>query len=339
MATLGTSYVTLADVVARTTPDGSIARDIASRVTRTNSLLQYLQFKEGNKPDGNQIVQATKLPTVGYILYNKAPTSSKGQTAQVTDNVGTLKTYSDIDVELARTNNYDAGWRASEDMLFAEAMSQQFASDLVYANTATAAEKFNGLAQKYATVSTVRNNFGYYMINGGGSGSDNTSIWICSLGPDGLYGLYGKGGTAGMTMKDLGIKQKADKDSNLMDVYRTEFRWEVGIQVKRPGACVRICNIDKSNLTGETNAADLSTLIQRGMSLLEPGLGQVVVLCNRTVKAWLRIQASKETTLGLHDIQDTFGKPILAVDGAPILQMDAITNAEATISGTFQSDI
>ena len=60
---------------------------------------------------------------------------------------------------------------------------------------------------------------------------------------------------------------------------------------------------------------------------------------NRTTKAWLSIQASKETTLGLHSIEDTLGAKITAFHGIPILQMDAITNAEATISGTFQSDI
>jgi len=339
MATIGTNYTTLADIVARTEPEGSISRDIAMRVARTNEILQYLPFKEGNKPDGNQIVQAVKLPTVGYIKINKAVTKSKGQTNQVTDNVGVLKTYSDIDVELAKMNNYDSGWRASEDMLFVEAMNQQFASDLVYSNIATTPEKFQGLTPRRATPDTARNNDGYYMISGGGSGSDNTSIWVMSLGMDGVYGIYGKGGTAGMTMKDLKEKQAADRDGSLMDVFRTEFRWEVGLQLKRPGSAVRVCNIDASNLVAESSAADLSTLLARATHLIEPGLGQQVILMNRTTKAWLDIQAKKETTLGLHDVEDTFGRKILAFRGIPILQTDAITNAEATVSGTFQSDI
>lgn len=339
MATIGANYSTLADIVARTNPDGSIERDIAMRVARKNALLQYLPFKEGNKPDGNQIVQAVKLPTVGYVKFNKAPTASKGQTAQKTDRVGTLITNSDIHVELAKQNNYEAGWRASEDMLFAEAMSQQVASDMVYGNEATDPEKFTGLTPRYATVSTVRNNSGYYMINGGGTGTDNTSIWIVSLGMDGVYGLYGKGQTAGMTMEDQGVKQKADRDGNLMDVYRTQFRWNVGLQVKRPGAAVRIANVDVSNLTGETSAADLSTLLARGCHLLEGGLGQTAILMNKTTQAWLDIQAKKESTLGLHDVEDTFGKKINAFRGIPILEMDAITNAEATVTGTFQSAI
>ena len=71
MATLATTTNTLADIVNRTAPDGSIERDIASRVQRKNQLLQYLPWKEGNKADGNQIVRATNLPTVGYQKFNE----------------------------------------------------------------------------------------------------------------------------------------------------------------------------------------------------------------------------------------------------------------------------
>jgi len=340
MATQGTNYNTIADLVARTEPDGSFARKIASRVSRTNQLLQYLPFVRSNKVDGNTIVQATKLPTVGYIKYNKAPTKSKGETVQVTDSVARLKVFSDVDCELADSHADKEAFRSSEDMLFVEAMNQQVASDLVYATTTTTPEKFNGLAAKYATASATRNNYGYYMINGSGTGSDNTSIWVLRLDEtDGVHGLYGKNGVAGLTMTDHGKVWGPDASSNDMQWYRSEYRWEVGLQVRRPGAAVRICNIDKSNLVGETNAADLSVLLQRALKLIEEGPGKKVILMNKTTQAWLEIQASKETTLGLHSTKDTFGEDIMAFRGVPILMMDAITNAEATITGTFQTTI
>jgi hypothetical protein len=339
MTTLATTTNTLADIVARTAPDGSIEREIASRVARKNEILQVLPWKEGNKADGNQIVRNTKLPTVGYQKFNAGTAKSKAGFEQKTDSVGVIKVFSDIDCELAKMNNYEAGFRRSEDMAFAEAMNQQFASDLVYGNTVLTPEKFVGLAPRYAAAGTVRNNESYYMINGGGTSTDNTSIWVLSLGEDGVYGIYGKGGQAGLKMTDHGKVWVTDASSNDYQVFRSEWRWEVGLQVKRPGAAVRICNIDKSNLTGETSAADLSVLLQRAMNLIEDGLGQKVILCNKTTRAWLGIQASKESTLGLHMIEDTFGKPIPSFWGTPILLHDGITNAEATVTGTFQSDI
>ena len=171
MATVGTNYNTLADLVARTEPDGSFARKIADRVGRTNQLLQFLPFVRSNKVDGNTIVQATKLPTVGYIKYNKAPTKSKGETVQVTDAISRLKVFSDVDCELADSHVDKEAFRSSEDMLFVEAMNQQVASDLIYSTTVTTPEKFDGLAPRYGAATNVRNNYGYYMISGGGSGS------------------------------------------------------------------------------------------------------------------------------------------------------------------------
>ena len=339
MATVGTDYVVIADFQARTKADGTFEHKMANRVARTNELIQYLPWIRGDKDDGNTVVQATKLPTVGYIKYNLAPTKSKGAAVQVTFDTGVLKTFSDIDAELVNSKVDKAGFRQSEDMLFVEAMNQQVASDIIYSNVATVPEKFNGLATLYAAPNTTRNNYGYYMLSGGGSGSDNTSIWLLSLGEDGVSGVHGKAGVAGLKMKDHSKVWGPDSAGNDMEWYRSEYRWEVGLQVKRPGAVVRICNIDVSAVLAESSAADLSKLIQRALGLIEPGLGRVVIACNRTMKTWFAIQAQNKSTLGLHTIKDTFGEEINAIQGRPIIQMDTITNAEATIAGTFQSDL
>ena len=340
MATVGTNYNTLADLVARTEPDGSFARKIADRVGRTNQLLQFLPFVRSNKVDGNTIVQATKLPTVGYIKYNKAPTKSKGETVQVTDAVSRLKVFSDVDCELADSHIDKEAFRSSEDMLFVEAMNQQVASDLIYSTTVTTPEKFDGLAPRYGAATATRNNYGYYMISGGGSGSDNTSIWVLRLDEsDGVHGLFGKAGKAGLDMTDHGKVWGPDASGNDMQWYRSEYRWEVGLQVRRPGAAVRICNIDKSALVGESSPADLSKLLQRACKLIETGPGRTVIVMNKTTQAWLEIQASQETTLGLTKTTDTFGEEIMAFRGKPIVMMDALTNAEATVAGTFQTTI
>jgi hypothetical protein len=329
MAVLATTTNTMADIVSRTAPDGSIERKIASRVGRTNQILQFLPWREANKVDGHQFVQAIGLPTITYTKYNEGIPKSKGQTKQVQDSVARMEVFSDIDTRLARANNYEKAFRESEDMLFAEAMNQQFASDLVYGNTTTSPEKFIGLSPRRATPNTVRNNDGYYMISGSGAGSDNTSVWVLELGEDGVYGIYGKGTMPGLKMTDKGEEKVTDASSNDYYVYRTHWEWNVGLTIKRPGAAVRICNIDSSNLVAESSAADLSVLLQRAMNLMEGGLGQRVILMNKTTIAWLGIQASKETTLGLHNVEDTFGKPMLSFWGVPILD----------VSGTFQSTI
>lgn len=339
MATLGTSYVTLADMAAQTEPDGSLASMIISRVARQNDLLSILPFTKGNRSDGDQIVQLTTLPTIGYIKINKAATFSKGGHTQVTNTVGIIKVNNKVDPELAKRYPNPTQYRLNQDAAFSEAIRQQVASDIVYANKSTTPEKFDGLAVRYGTVNTTRNNPGYYMINGSGSGSDNLSIWVAKVGPEGLHGIVGKEGQPGLTTSDEGTVWLDDADGNEMKWWVTEFRWELGIQVANPGAVVRICNIDKSNLVAESSAADLSKLIYRAQELLEDVPGQAVILMNKTARAHLAIQASTETTLGLHEKNATFPERVPSINGMPVLLMDTLTNAEATISGTFSSDI
>lgn len=338
MATNGTSYVTLADMAAQTTPDGSLASKIISRVARQNDLLSILPFTKGNRSDGDQIVQLTTLPTIGYIKINKAPTFSKGGHTQVTNTVGIIKTLNKVDPELAGRYPNPSQYRLNSDVSFSEAIRQQAASDIVYANKATTPEKFDGLAQRYATVNTVRNNPGYYMLDGGGSGSDNLSIWVAKVGSEGLHGIVGKEGNPGLTTKDKGMQWLNDADSNPMEWMVTEFRWELGIQVANPGSVVRICNIDKSALTSETSAAALSKLIYVAMEMLEDVPGQGVILMNKTARAHLGIQASTVARFASPTQKGTFVEKVPEIGGWPVLLMDTLTSAEATITGTFSSD-
>ena len=339
MAGVGTNYVTLSDMSTQTDPDGSLASRIVSRVARQNDLISMLPFTKGNRSDGDQITNLTSLPTIGYIKINKAPTFSKAGHSQITNTVGIIKVLNKVDPELAKRYPNPEQYRINKDLAFTEAIRQQVASDVVYANKATTPEKFDGLAVRYGTVSTVRNNPGYYMIDGAGAGSDNMSIWLAKVGPEGLHGIVGKESEPGLTTKDKGVHWLPDASGNSMEWMVTEFRWELGIQVANPGAVVRICNIDKSNLIAESSAADLSKLIFRAQELLEDVPGQGVILCNKTARAHLAIQASTETTLGLTDKNATFAEKVPSINGMPVLLMDALTGAEAEITGTFSSDI
>lgn len=340
MSILGSSFVTVSDMLAMTRPDGSLETEVVNRVAKTNGLFSKLPFMKGNKTDGHQQVQLVTVPTVGYITYNVAPTTSKAGRVQRTDTVGTISTYSKVDPNLAKDQDNPEAFRKSEDIAFLESTINQASTDIIYANSASEALKFDGLAVRYGTVNTTRHNSGYYMINGGGSGSDNTSIYVAKIGPGGLMGLVGKNGTIGIQTIDHGDKVWiADSAGTQMPYMVTEIKLELGLTVKNPGAVVRICNIDKSALVTESSAANLQKLIFKAAEMIENVDGQTAVICNRTVKAHLGIQAFQKTTLGLHAIADTWGEHVEMIPGVgPVIVEDAITNAEATISGTFSSD-
>jgi hypothetical protein len=106
------------------------------------------------------------------------------------------------------------------------------------------------------------------IIDGGGSGSDNASIWLICWSPQTLHGIIPKGSRAGIQQRDLGevTIEDADGSNGRMQAFRTHYRWDVGLTVRDWRYAVRIANIDRSGLliTAATGA-DLNDLMHQGV--------------------------------------------------------------------------
>ena len=179
MSAVGTSVLTLVDWAKRLDPNGKTAA-IAEMLAQSNDILDDMSFVEGNLPTGHRSVIRTGLPTVYWRLINQGIPPSKSTTAQVDESTGMLEAYSEVDKDLAMLNGNTASFRLSESQAFIEAMNQEMAQTIFYGNSSTAPEEFNGLAVRYSSLSAVN---GQNIINGGGSGSDNSSIWLVAWGP------------------------------------------------------------------------------------------------------------------------------------------------------------
>jgi hypothetical protein len=99
---------------------------------------------------------------------------------------------------------------------------------------------------------------------------------------------------------------------------------------------VRICNIDVSNLVGESSAADLIKLMSRALDRIPNlGFGRPVFYMNRTVYSMLRIQAlnKSQNVLGVEKGLNQFGTAAawLSFEGVPLRTVDALLNTEARV--------
>ena len=169
---------TLADMAKRTDPNGQVTSTIVEMLTETNEILQDMGWQEGNLPTGHKTTIRTGLPEVAWRTLNYGVQPSKSHTAQVTDNTGMLEAYAEIDKELALLNGNSAQWRVGEDAAFLESMNQEMAHTLFYGNEAATPAKFTGLAPRFSVLSDEKNQSGYNVIDAGGTGSTNTSLWI-----------------------------------------------------------------------------------------------------------------------------------------------------------------
>lgn len=332
MATLSTNALTLADWAKRLDPDGKIPQ-VAEILSQSNEILEDAVMMEGNLPTGHRVVIRTGLPTVYWRSLNQGVPPSKSQTAQVDESCGILEAFSEVDVDLADLNGNTAQFRLSEDRAFLEAMNQEQAQKMFYGNPATDPRYYLGLAPRYGSLSAGN---AQNILDAGGTGSVNTSIWLVVWGENSVFCPFPKGSKAGLFHEDLGVETVNNADGSRFRAYRTRYQWKNGLVVKDWRYVVRIANIDVNNLVANTSAADLIALLSRAMDRIPNwGMGKAVFYMNRTVYSILRLQALNKSnyTVTVEKGLNQFGTPQnwLSFEGVPLRRVDQLLSTESRV--------
>jgi len=339
MSTLANGNLTLADWAKRVDPDGRVPI-VAELLSQSNEVLEDCVFKEGNLPTGDRVVIRTGLPTVYWRALNQGIPNSKSTTAQVDEACGILEARSEVDKDLAMLNGNTAQFRLSEDTAFLEAMNQTQATTLFYGNPATDPKQFLGLAARYSSLSASN---AQNILSAGGSGSDNTSIYLVVWGDQTVYCPFPKGSKAGLIHEDLGEQTVYNADGTRLQAYATRYQWKNGLVVKDWRYVVRICNIDVSDLVGQTGtqASTAATAVIKLMArslyrIPNMAMGRACFYMNRTVHSGLSVAAldKSQYVLKINEGLSQFGMPYswLSFLGVPLRRVDAILNAEAVVS-------
>jgi hypothetical protein len=237
-------------------------------------------------------------------------------------------------------NGNTAQFRLSEDQAFLEAMNQTQATTLFYGNPGVDPKQFLGLAARYSD-STAAN--GQNILKAGGSGSDNTSVYLVVWGDNTVYCPFPKGSKAGLVHEDLGEQTVYNSDGTRMQALATRYQWKNGLVVKDWRYVVRIANIDVSDLMAQTGtqAASAATAIIKLMArslyrIPNMAMGRGAFYMNRTVHSGLAIAAldKSQYVLKINEGLSQFGMPYswLSFLGVPLRCVDSLLNTEAAIS-------
>jgi len=339
MATLSTSNLTLADWAKRSDPDGRVPI-VAELLSQSNEILDDCVFKEGNLPTGERVVIRTGLPGVYWRALNQGIPSTKSTTAQIDEACGILEARSEVDKDLAMLNGNTAQFRLSEDTAFLEAMNQTQAETLFYGNPGTDPKKFLGLAPRYSSLSADN---AVNILSAGGSGSDNASVYLVVWGDNTVYCPFPKGSKAGLTHEDLGEQTVYNSDGTRLQAFATRYQWKNGLVVKDWRYVVRICNIDISDLLGQssTQASTASTALIKLMAralyrIPNMAMGRAAFYMNRTVHSGMAISAldKSQSVLSIQEGLSQFGsaQSYLSFLGVPLRRVDALLNTESAVS-------
>ena len=332
MAVLSVVNPTLLDLAKRTDPDGRIA-DIVEILNETNEILMDMSWVEGNLPTGHRTTIRSGLPAPTWRKLYGGVQPTKSTTVQVTDNCGMLEAYSEVDKALADLNGNTAAFRLSEDKPHIEGISQEIADTIFYGNEGSEPEAFTGFAPRF-NLTTASN--GENIILGGGSDTDNASIWLIVWGPNTAHGIVPKGSKAGLQMEDKGqvTVEDADGSNGRMEAYRTHYRFDAGLSVRDWRYVVRIPNIDKSLLTVDVSTgANLSDLMFRALEMIPNlGAGRPAFYMSRNTRSFLRRQTADKVKNATLTIENVGGVPMMSFHGVPVRRVDALAADEALVS-------
>ena len=330
MATLNP---TLADFTSRMTQEGKVDPSIIEILNETNEMLDDAVWQEATGVTENITTVRSGLPTATWRRLNYGVQPSKSKTKQVSDTIGMLEAYAEVDKKLADLNGNTEAWRMSENRAFLEAMNQEFQRAVIYGDLVDDPAKIMGLAPRFNTHDKTKAENAINVIDAGGTGSKLTSIWLVCWSPNTVYCTYPKGLTAGLQHQDLGEVTLDDANGGHYQGYRSHYEWNVGLVVRDWRYVVRIANIDVSALKNDAaSGADLVDLMTDAIELLpNVKIGRPAFYCNRTISAFLRKQIRNAKNVNL-TLDQVAGKKVVSFDGIPVRRVDALEVGETVVS-------
>lgn len=341
------AFPTLVDVASRTDGEGNMPL-VAEMLSQANEMYADMPFIKANEKTGHLFVFRTSMPAGSWRQYNVGTSPSKSTTAKARVGIGMLTDYSIVDRTLAEHTGDVAMFRRSEDVAFLEGMSQTIAQTIIYGNTAVNPATFQGLSTFYNTVNINLAQNAANVLDGGGVGSSNTSLWYVGWGPETIFAVFPEGSHAGLDFEDKGdVRAAYDSVGNPYEAYTGYFQQQIGLVPKDWRWGARLCNIDvtSAGLAGP-NAIDIfatmaemafffpkNTSTTSGITKTDAPDEANVRACwygNRTMLHWMQIQAMRDRNVLLR-LEDYAGRTTETWRGQPIRVCDQILNSESRV--------
>ncbi|MEW8025540.1 MAG: major capsid protein [Candidatus Thiodiazotropha endolucinida] len=334
MATLGNKFVDLIDIYKRMEPDGSIA-DIIEMLKRMNGVVESSLAIECNNGTKHLTSVRGGLPSVAWGRLYKGIPQSKSRFHQVEDTTGFCEALSSVDQRILKRYAKDkrGAIRLSEAEGFIESMSQEMENKFFYGNTATTPEEFLGLAPRFNDLNAEN---GSQIIDAGGTGTDNTSVWFVTWGERQVHLLYPEGTKAGLQRDDKGEQRVTDENGDAYFVDEELFHWDIGVTVRNWKYVSRVANIDVSDL--KDGSVDLYRYMRKALYRLanrRANVGRIAIYCNTDVLEALDALGTNSGTTDNYarlkpmEIQ---GREIDTYRKIPIYETDAIINTETRVT-------
>ena len=332
--------ITLTQVMERFGPDQKLETKIVELLAQQNGVVSDAGWIMGNLPTGHQTKVRVGLPQVFATSYNEHVPTSVGSVMTIQEASMKVEARSLLDedeAELGGKGNADLN-RAMEAYGFSESLNQFFAYNVFYGDPKNNAKLIKGLSPRYGAISGAGN--AQNIIDAGGTGGTNLSIWIVCWKPTGATMFYPMGATAGIFHAFEGVLPLPSNNSSLYPdagpalqrFYSDFWRWKYGLSIPDWRNAVRICNIDVPTLVGGTGVSLTDQLMMARERIPNIESGRTVIYMNRTAKQMLNIQRRNDVKGGGQlEYAVVDGVQIPAWEGIPIRIVDQLLLTESRV--------
>ncbi|KKM07849.1 hypothetical protein LCGC14_1729800 [marine sediment metagenome] len=317
--------------------------DVAEVLNETNDMIADAHVERANDITSHVVSRRTLMPVPTWTKVGEGWVPTAGLVNQVREGIATMRSRYQAPQQVLDLQPNPAKARQQQERAHIEAMGHEFSRTVIAGSMNASPEEFNGLENRYGTLSTAAQigtgaaDVQYVLNNGNTTGSDSTSIWFLQWGPGKVYLVYPRNSAGGGIKKeDKGlVLTNADNTAAAAGItaqiwaFITEFSWEVGLVVEDTRAVKRLANID--SVAGETFTLNEDFIIQIRNNFQTPGT--VFMYCNETIFTQLQILAKDKQNV-FWTQEAPFGKPQLMFQDMPVRRMDkqSITNTESILT-------
>lgn len=319
------SQLTFRELSNRIAPGDKDMQDIVEVMEEENEMLLDIPWFQANQVLSEKFTRRTALPQgTQRKAYTGVPTKTS-TTQIVVEPVSLLETLSDIDEDIVDNAPDPEGFRRTEDMAFVSGLSQQLADLFLEGVQAGSPESFDGFQVRLNDLTQTN------VIDGGNAGG--TSIYCVDWGRRKTYGIYpaaaANRGTLGLEIRDKDVVDVLDGSDNTYHVYRTQFKWWMGLCVKDELATCRYANINAT--VGGANSFNENLLIElMNRCKLNPATSRIYV--NAEIATQMQIRAKDKGNINWGQEDGISGKAQLMFNMVPIRRLDAIKTDETTVA-------
>lgn len=313
------------EIMARYNKAGTALLAEVDRLVQAEDLLMDAPVRESENIDGEEFLLTASLPQPYLHARGEGRAATKGQVTHQSESVAWFSNQMRVNTEDLNETPDPAGFLQREEMKYMEGMKQALLEMIIYGDTSTAPDEFDGLDVRYPDIATDS-----VIDNGGSDASSQTDIWLIQWDMQDCCLIYPKGSRGGIyrtphpdtclaTQTDSGASEVPDSQKQVAWFTMVDFDWKGGMCLRDTRRIKRLANIDE-----DPDDAD-SFKIRKFREAEEAfdTTGQIYAYMHKRVRLQIRnVQDEKGNVY--YPPNSPFAKPVPYINEIPLRRCDRI---------------